>query len=108
MSRMKDHLTLEKSTKAKTHSRKVRKSENSEEEIVDPQLVNNELRTIYSLLYTGNSVRAEQECLAYLKEINTPKLSSDDQIKCEGKLTVEECWEALNASNNNNGLGNDE
>ena len=45
--------------------------------------------------------------MEYLKNINTPKLQDNDIEHCEGKLTLKECWEALNSMKNNKSLGND-
>ena len=42
----------------------------------------------------------------YLKSINAPKLSETDKETCEGKLTVQSCWNALNSMNDKS-PGND-
>ena len=36
----------------------------------------------------------------YLKQVNKPKLSDEDKLVCEGKLSVEECWSALQSMSN--------
>ena len=36
-----------------------------------------------------------------------PKLSEDEKKLCEGKLTVRECWDALNSMGANKTLEND-
>ena len=43
----------------------------------------------------------------YLQSLNLPKLSNDDRLSCEGKLTLQECWEALNSMKNCKTPGND-
>ena len=43
---------------------------------------------------------SEQQCMEYLKQINTPKLSDEDKLVCEGKLSMEECWSALQSMSN--------
>ena len=43
----------------------------------------------------------------YLKSINAPKLSEIDKETCEGKLTVQSCWDALNTMKNGKSPGND-
>ena len=46
-------------------------------------------------LYRKRSVKTEEECLKYLLELNTPNLSLEERELCEGKLTLTECWNAL-------------
>ena len=58
-------------------------------------------------MYERRSQKTEQECLNFLAELNTPKLSVDDQKSCEGKLMVTEFWNALSAMQNNKTPGND-
>ena len=43
----------------------------------------------------------------YLRSLNLPKLSNDDRLSCEGKLTLQECREALNSMKNCKTPGND-
>ena len=97
-------LSLEKSNKAKTHIRKLRRCESSKEELIDPKIIQSEIKSFYSELYERRSQKTEQECLNFLAELNTPKLSVDDQRLCEGKLTV---TDALSAMQNNKTPGND-
>ena len=44
--------------------------------------------------------------MEYLGNINTPKLQDNDIERCEGKLTLKECWETLNSIKNNKSPGN--
>ena len=53
------------------------------------------------------SVKTEQDCLDYLKSINAPMLPVTDKETCEGKLTVQSCWNALNSMKNGKSPGND-
>ena len=62
------------------------------EELIDPKIIQSEIKLFYSKLYDGCSQKAEQEYLNFLAELNTPKLSADDQKLCEGKLTVSKFW----------------
>ena len=39
--------------------------------------------------------------------LNLPELSNDDRLSCEGKLVLQECWEALNSMKNCKTLAND-
>ena len=45
--------------------------------------------------------------MEYLGNIDTPKLQDNDIERCEGKLTLKECWEALSSMKNDKSLGND-
>ena len=45
--------------------------------------------------------------MEYLGNINIPKLQDNDIERCEGKLTLKECFEALNSMKNNKSPGND-
>ena len=38
--------------------------------------------------------------MEYLKQINTPKLSDEDKLVSEDKLSMEECWSALQSMSN--------
>ena len=59
-------------------------------------------------LYTKDEVneKSEAECLDFLRNLNIPKLSDDDRTSCEGKLTSNECWEALKSMSSNKSPGN--
>ena len=39
--------------------------------------------------------------------MNIPKLTDEENLSCEGKLTKNECWIALSSMGNNTSLGND-
>ena len=54
------------------------------------------LQSLYSTLYKRRSGKSEAECLDFLGNLNIPKLSDDDRTSCEGKLTLNEYWQALN------------
>ena len=64
------------------------------------------LKNFYSNLYKRRSEKSEVECLDFLGNLNIPKLSDDDRTSYEGKLTLNECWEALNSMNSNKSPGN--
>ena len=66
-----------------------------------------EIKAFYSNLYKKTSVKTEEECLQYLSNLSTPVLTEDEQSLCEGKLTLNECWEALNSMKNGKSPGND-
>ena len=98
-------LTLEKNMKAKTCTRRLNSELNGQ--IDDPQIVMSEIKTFYSKLYKKTSVKTEEECLQYLSNLSTPVLTEDEKSLCEGKLTLNECWEALNSVKNGKSPGND-
>ena len=50
--------------------------------------------------------KTERECLQYFASINTPKLSETVKVSCEGKLTLQNCWDALNSMKNGIAVGN--
>ena len=77
------------------------------EELTDPKIIQSEIKSFYSKLYERCSQKTEQECLNLLAELNTPKLSVDDQRLCEGKLMVTEFWNALSEMHNSKTPGND-
>ena len=52
-------------------------------------------------------MKTEQECFEYLAKISTPQLSENDKAICEGKLTLQNIWEALNSMKNGKTPGND-
>ena len=54
----------------------------------------------YQNLYRKRSVKTEEERLKYLSESNIPSLSLEERELCEGKLTLTECWNALQTMKN--------
>ena len=52
-------------------------------------------------------MKTEEECLQYLSKLSTSKLSEDEKSLCEGKLTLNECWNALSSMKNEKSPGND-
>ena len=52
-------------------------------------------------------MKTEQECFEYLAKISTPQLSENDKAICEGKLTLQNTWEALNIMENGKTPRND-
>ena len=53
------------------------------------------------------SLKTEKECLDYLSQANTPRLSREEKGLCEGKLTLQECWDALSSMKNGKSPGGD-
>ena len=52
-------------------------------------------------------MKTGQECFEYLAKVSTPQLSENDKAICEGKLTLQNIWEALNSMKNGKTPGND-
>ena len=50
---------------------------------------------------------SEQQCMECLKQINTPKLSDEDKLFCEDKLSMEECQYVLQSMSNGKSPGSD-
>ena len=100
-------LRLEKRNKSKSHIRKLIVDDNIEKIETDDSAILHELRKFYSTLYSKKSVKTEAECMQFLQNINTPKLSDPDTVKCEGKLTLKEAWDTLLSMANNKSPGND-
>ena len=86
-------LNLEKKNKARYHLRRIFISENVE--TTNPDQIMSSLKSFYSTLCKRRSEKSEAECLDFLGNLNIPKLSDDARTSCEGKLTLDECWEAL-------------
>ena len=53
------------------------------------------------------STETEKDCLSYLAKFNLSRLTENERVLCEGKLTKRECWEALVSIGNNKSPGND-
>ena len=72
----------------------------SDKDISDPRKISEELKNFYGNLYRRTSVKTESKCFQCLEKLNTPMLTADEQSLCEGKLTLQECWEALMSMQN--------
>ena len=64
-------------------------------ETTNPDQIMSSLKSFYSTLYKRRSEKSESECLDFLGNLNIHNLSDDDRTSCEGKLTLNECREAL-------------
>ena len=45
--------------------------------------------------------------MSYLANISLPKLTGEEKLSCEGKLTKNECWIALSSMGNTKSPEND-
>ena len=102
-------LKLEKRNKSKSHVRRLILDGNdtTTSEETDDLVILRELKSFYSSLYKKRSLKTENDCMEYLKNINTHKVQDNDIGRCKGKITLKECWEALNSMKNNKSPGND-
>ena len=98
-------LSLEKRNKTSSCIRKLL-TENGQE-IDNPEHIRKQIKSFYENPYTKKSLQTERECLEYLTRINTPHLSESDKASCEGKLTLQNIWEALISMKNGKTTGND-
>ena len=98
-------LNLEKRNKAKSHIRMILTESSSE--IIDSNAILSELKSFYSNLYEQRSTKTKADCLHYISNFSVSKLSEEDRIICEGKLSKKECYDALLSLGNNKSPGND-
>ena len=75
--------------------------------IDDPQIIMSEIKIFYGKLHKKTSVKTEEKYLQYLSNLNTPVLFEDEKSLRDGKLTLKECWDALNSVKNETRPGND-
>ena len=68
-------LNLEKSNRTKTSIKKLVKPD-SKIEITGYNEIQKEIKSFYQSLYSRRSLKTERQCLDYLKDINTPKLTT--------------------------------
>ena len=100
-------LSLEKRNKKSSCIHKLLMEDG--QEITNLEHIRKEIKSFYvnENLYTKKSSKTERECLEYLSRINTPHLSQSDKVSCEGKLTLQNIWEALISMKNGKTPGND-
>ena len=99
-------LNLEKRNKAKTH---IRKLIDDSKEISDADNILKIVKSYFGNLYSSRSLKTEHECLEYLKGTKAHVLTTDQCKSCEGKLSLNEIYQALvnippNKSPGNHGL----
>ena len=99
------YYNLEKRNKSKSHVKSLTIDNNII--VHDQAFVMKQLKTFYSSLYSRESVKSEKECFDYPSDINTPALSEDDQTLCDGQITLNEIFGALNNMALNKTPGNE-
>jgi len=98
-------LTLERRKKNKTHIRKIKLDDKSE--ITNPKDILKNIEAFYDNLYASKNKTSEADCTAFLSHANIEKLNETDRLKCEGYVTVSECYDALQQMGNMKSPGND-
>ena len=88
-------FNLEKRNKSKTHV-KYLLDEKTDIVTHDHNLIMKSLKSFYGTLYTRKSCKTEKQCFEYLDKINTPVLAPEERDFCEGQLTLNEIFKALN------------
>ena len=72
----------------------------------DPFDILNEQRSFYQELYTSRN-KNNEAIESFLKDLLIPKLSEEQKLSCEGKITSEECALILECFQNNKTPGKD-
>ena len=99
-------LNLEKRNHVKKHMRKLNINGSS---TTDPSKILSEQQRFYQELYSSRNMNNENlhEIKSFLKDLNIPKLSEEQKMSCEGKITPEECALISDSFQNNKTPGND-
>ena len=95
----------EKRNRVMSHLQKI--INNDGQEVCDKTEIRQKLKQFCSSLYKRRSNKTVDECMSYLANMNIPKLTDEEKLSCEGKLTKNECWIALFSIGNNNSPGNE-
>ena len=95
-------LNLEKRNHIKKHMRKLNINGSI---TTDPFNTLNEQRSFYQELYTRRN-KNNEAIESFLKDLLIPKLSEEQKMSCEGKITSEECAFLLECLKNNKTPGN--
>ena len=99
-------LNLKKSNRNKISIKKLIKPD-SEIELNGFNEIQKEINSFYQNLYSRKSLKTEKQILDYLKDINTLKITTQQKMVCEEKLTVKECFDTLLTMSNGKSPGDD-
>ena len=97
-------LTRKKRNKAKSHVRALLTELGNK--CTEPSQVMTKIKDFHSNLYKRLSTKAKEDCIEYLRTLNTPHLSEAEYVSYEGSLTKRECWEVLTSMKNGKSPGN--
>ena len=78
--------------------------------VTDPFNIFSEEKRFYQKLYStskNNNADNLQATELFLNNLNVPRLTEQQMLSCEGKITLEECTKALESFQNNKAPGND-
>ena len=102
----KSFFSMEKNNFVKKHIRKLQTK--TGEIITNPKEITQHQRKYYSELLGPKNIKINNENLKYfLNQKNIPKLSRQQKLSCEGKVTIEECTNVLKSFKENKSPGND-
>ena len=75
----------------------------------DPFNILSEQKLFYQDLYTSKNIKADstQTAKSFLSNLDIPRLTEEQKLSCEGKITPEECAAVLENFQNNKSPGND-
>ena len=75
----------------------------------DPFNILSEQKRFYQDLYTSKNIRTDstQTTESFLSNLDIPRLTEEQKLSCEGKITPEECAAVLENFQNNKSPGND-
>ena len=98
-------LNLEKRNHVKKHPRKLHINGSF---TTDPLKILSKQRWFYKELYLcrNNNNDDSPKTKSFLKELNIPKLSEEQKISYEGRITLEQCTHILESFQNNKTPGN--
>ena len=99
-------LNIEKRNHVKKHERKLKTSGSI---ITDPFNILSEQKTFYQELYTSKCKKVDNTRATefFLSNLNIPRLTEQQRLSCEGKITSNECAKALETFQLNKAPGND-
>ena len=99
-------LNLEKRNHVKKHMRKLKISGSIK---TDPFNILSEQKLFYQDLYTSKNIKVDstQTAKSFLRNLDIPRLTEEQKLSCEGKITPEECAAVLENFQNNKSPGND-
>ena len=99
-------LNLEKRNHVKKHMRRLKISGPTK---TDPYNILSEQKRFYQDLYTSKNIRTDsrQTAESFLSNLDIPRLTEEQKLSCEGKITPGECAAVLENFQNNKSPGND-
>ena len=97
-------LNLERCNSSKIH---LKKPIENDTDINDASVILKHIKHFHIDLYSTRSCQTELDCLKYLSTVNMPTLSRNESKSCEGKLYLNEIYDALKSMPSNRSPRND-